>query len=42
MYALLEIEAEPNLSYLEDPVVIIGDIHGQFSDLLNLLSSFEN
>lgn len=26
-------EAEPNLLYLEDPLTIVGDIHGQFFDV---------
>lgn len=29
---------EPNLQYLSDPVVIIGDIHGQFHDMMKMLS----
>jgi hypothetical protein len=28
---------EPNILYLEAPAVVIGDIHGQFYDLLNIL-----
>lgn len=28
---------EPNVLYLEAPAVVIGDIHGQFYDLLNIL-----
>lgn len=29
---------EPNILYLEAPVLAVGDIHGQFFDLLNLLA----
>lgn len=29
---------EPNVLKINDPVMIIGDIHGQFGDLLKLLS----
>lgn len=31
------LSSEPNLVQVEDPVNIIGDLHGQFYDLLNLL-----
>jgi hypothetical protein len=27
------LQNEPNLLYLEDPLNIVGDIHGQFNDL---------
>nr|XP_027202861.1 serine/threonine-protein phosphatase 2B catalytic subunit-like [Dermatophagoides pteronyssinus] len=31
------IEKEPNLLFIEEPLVIVGDLHGQFYDLLHLL-----
>lgn len=30
-------EKEKNLLYIKDPVTIVGDIHGQFYDLLKLI-----
>ena len=30
-------ESEPNLLALDDPVTIVGDIHGQFYDFIKLL-----
>ncbi len=34
---LLHPEKEKNLLYIKDPVTIVGDIHGQFYDLLKLI-----
>ena len=28
---------EPNILYLEDPINLVGDIHGQFYDLSKIL-----
>jgi hypothetical protein len=32
------LDAEPNLLMIEDPALVIGDIHGQFYDLLKILA----
>jgi serine/threonine-protein phosphatase 2B catalytic subunit len=31
-------DEEPNLLYLYDPITIVGDIHGQFYDLMHMFS----
>ena len=33
---------EPNLIYINDPVTVIGDLHGQFYDLIKILSITRN
>lgn len=33
-------ELEPNVIKINEPVIIIGDIHGQFYDLLKIMSLF--
>ena len=32
----MNIENEPNVIKIKEPVIIVGDIHGQFQDLLEL------
>jgi serine/threonine-protein phosphatase 2B catalytic subunit len=31
------IEEEPNLISIEDPVTIVGDLHGQFYDFVKIV-----
>lgn len=39
-YLPLHAELEPNVIKINEPVIIIGDIHGQFYDLLKIMSLF--
>ena len=32
------LDKEPNLLYLYDPITIVGDIHGQFHDMMRMFS----
>ena len=36
-FKLIFLEKEKNLLHIKDPVTIVGDIHGQFYDLLKLV-----
>ncbi len=35
--AMEVLKKEPNILMLNDPVTVVGDIHGQFYDLLKIL-----
>ncbi len=35
------LEAEPNVLEIETPVMVVGDVHGQYFDLLNILSQWQ-
>jgi len=32
------LKAEPNLAQIDEPICVVGDIHGQYFDLLNMIS----
>jgi len=33
---IYSIESEPNILKLQEPVIIVGDIHGQYYDLIHM------
>lgn len=35
-YFRLMLESEPNMLKVQEPVIIIGDIHGQFYDMIHM------
>jgi serine/threonine-protein phosphatase 2B catalytic subunit len=37
MLSITDIEKEPNLIYIGEPIVIVGDLHGQYHDLCHML-----
>ena len=39
LLSLRNVDLEPNLLQLEEPVSIFGDLHGHFYDLLNILNT---
>lgn len=38
MSTLQMFQAEANLVQIEEPICVVGDIHGQYADLLNMIS----
>lgn len=32
------LKAEPNLAQIDEPICVVGDLHGQYFDLLNMIS----
>jgi serine/threonine-protein phosphatase 2B catalytic subunit len=38
VFLIIILDNEPNLLMIEDPALVIGDIHGQFYDLLKILT----
>ena len=36
--ALEMFKKEPNLVQIPEPICVVGDIHGQYADLLNMIS----
>ncbi|ADM12448.1 Ser/Thr protein phosphatase PP4 [Encephalitozoon intestinalis ATCC 50506] len=36
------LESEPNVLYIDTPVNVVGDVHGQFYDVLNMMSLMED
>jgi serine/threonine-protein phosphatase 2B catalytic subunit len=37
LYPSYDLEAEPNIIKIQDPITIVGDIHGQFYDFIKLI-----
>lgn len=33
-----QLKSEPNLVQIDEPICVVGDIHGQYYDLLNMIS----
>ena len=36
MRSNLPLESEPNILRMQEPVIIVGDIHGQYYDLIHM------
>ena len=34
----LPLESEPNILRMQEPVIIVGDIHGQYYDLIHMFA----